>query len=330
MFPLVPMTLGDLFDRTFRLLGRTIGRSSIIALILLAPTALLFSFSLSSLFNSLISLAQGPYDMQAPDMNHLAGIFGSLALMGGTGLLFGLASLAAQLGITYVGCAEFTGKPVTWEESLRKGIGIAFVRAIGVSILMGLAFIAILIVPYLLIIGGLAAESSALAGTGIILLLGALGVVLYLAFKWNFVYQTIVFEDTPVMDSFRRSWDLVAGNWWRVFGIMLLFSILIDFAISLVLTPLTLIVLWDFFTEYFRLLGGIASGESDPQAFLQVFKTLGPGLGILIAADAVLTALVTPLYSVALFFDLRARKGEFPGNQASSSSSIPVPLVPLA
>jgi hypothetical protein len=111
---------------------------------------------------------------------------------------------------------------------------------------------------------------------------------------------------------------------------MLLFSILIDFAISLVLTPLTLIVLWDFFTEYFRLLGGIASGESDPQAFLQVFKTLGPGLGILIAADAVLTALVTPLYSVALFFDLRARKGEFPGNQASSSSSIPVPLVPLA
>ena len=328
-FPLVPMTLGDMFDRTFRLLGRTVGRSAIIALILLAPTALLFSFSLSTFFDSLVGLAQGPYDLRPPDMDQLAPIFGSAALMMLTGILFGLANLAAYLGITYLGCAEFEGRSVTWEEAFRKGVGLPLLRGIGVSLLMALAFGAILLLPYVLIIAGAAADSSGLAGIGIILLLGALVVVLWLTFRWSFTYQTIVFEDTPAMDSFRRSWNLVEGNWWRVFGIMILFGILVDFAINLLLTPLTLIVLWDFFSEYFRLLGGIASGESDPETFLQVFKTLGPGMGILIAADAILTTLVAPLYSVALFFDLRARKGEFGQPRGSVPSVAPAPPTSL-
>lgn len=327
-FPLVPMRLSDLFDRTFRLLGRTVGRSAIIALILLAPTALLFSFSLGSFFDSLVGLAQGPYDLEPPDMNQLAGMFGTLALMVFTGILFGIAQLGAYLGITYLGCAEFSGQSVTWEEALRKGVGLPLLRAIGVSLLMGLAFVALLILPYLLIIGGAVAKSSALGGIGILLMVGALGVVLFLAMRWNFTYQTIVFEGSPVMNSFRRSWDLVEGNWWRVFGIMILFGLMVDFAISLLLTPLTFIVLWDFFSEYFKLLGDISSGESDPKAFLQVFKSMGPGLGFLIAADAILTTLIAPLYSVALYFDLRARRGEF--SQSAGQGESPAAPAPLA
>lgn len=330
MFPLVPMNLGDMFDRTFRLLGRTFGRSAIIALILLAPTALLFSFALGSFFDAVIGLAQGPYDLEPPDLDQLAPMLGSAGLMALSGLLLGLASIAGYLAITYLAYSEFIGNNVTWEEAFRKGIGLSLLRSIGVTLLMGLAFTAVLILPYFLIIGGVAAESSALAGTGIILLFGALGVVVFLVIRWNFIYQAIVLEETTAFDSFRRSWDLVAGNWWRVFGIMLLFSILVDFAISLLLTPLTLIVLWDFFSEYFTLLGGISSGESDPEKFLEVFTSMGPGLGILIAADAILTTIVSPLFSVALYFDLRARKGEFAQSPNAGPSSQVAPLMPQA
>ena len=330
MFPLVPMNLGDMFDRTFRLLGRTFGRSAIIAVILLAPTALLFSFALGSFFSTVIDLAQGPYDLDPPDLDQLAPMLGAVGLMALTGLLLGLASIAGYLAITYLAFSEFIGKNVTWEEAFRKGIGLSLLRSIGVTLLMGLAFGAVLILPYLLIIGGAAADSSALAGTGIILLLGALGVVLFLAFRWNFTYQAVVLEDSTAIGSFRRSWDLVAGNWWRVFGIMFLFSILVDFAVSLLLTPLTLIVLWDFFSEYFALLGGIASGESDPEKFLQVFSSMGPGLGILIAADTILTTIISPLYSVALYFDLRARKGEFEQSPNAGPTSQIAPLMPQA
>lgn len=330
MFPLVPMNLGDMFDRTFRLLGRTFGRSAIIALILLAPTALLFSFALGSFFDAVIGLAQGPYDLEPPDLDQLAPMLGSAGLMALSGLLLGLASIAGYLAITYLAYSEFIGNNVTWEEAFRKGIGLSLLRSIGVTLLMGLAFTAVLILPYFLIIGGVAAESSALAGTGIILLFGALGVVVFLVIRWNFIYQAIVLEETTAFDSFRRSWDLVAGNWWRVFGIMLLFSILVDFAISLLLTPLTLIVLWDFFSEYFTLLGGISSGESDPEKFLEVFTSMGPGLGILIAADAILTTIVSPLFSVALYFDLRARKGEFAQSPSAGPSSQVAPLMPQA
>jgi hypothetical protein len=323
------MTLGDIFDRTFRLLGRTIGRSAIIALILLAPTALLFSFSLGSFFESIAGLVPGSYDHMAPEMDQLAGMFGAIGLITVTGILFGLANLAAYLAITHLACGEFEGKPVTWEEAFRKGVGLPLLRGVGVSVLISLAFGAILIVPYMLIIAGAASDSSGLAGIGIFLLLAAFGIVLFLAFRWNFVLQTIAWEDTRVMDSFRRSWDLVEGNWWRVFGIMILFGLLVDFAISLLLTPLTLIVLWDFFAEYFKLLGGLAAGDSDPQGFLEVLRSLGPSMGILIAADAILTALVAPLYSVALFFDLRARKGEFSQTTGTTQGPAPIPPAPM-
>jgi hypothetical protein len=110
---------------------------------------------------------------------------------------------------------------------------------------------------------------------------------------------------------------------------MILFGLLVDFAISLLLTPLTLIVLWDFFAEYFKLLGGLAAGDSDPQGFLEVLRSLGPSMGILIAADAILTALVAPLYSVALFFDLRARKGEFSQTTGTTQGPAPIPPAPM-
>jgi hypothetical protein len=55
----------------------------------------------------------------------------------------------------------------------------------------------------------------------------ALGLVLivpgvYLIVRWYFVAQVVVAERTGTVPALRRSWELVQGNWWRTFGILVL------------------------------------------------------------------------------------------------------------
>lgn len=47
-------------------------------------------------------------------------------------------------------------------------------------------------------------------------------VAIYFGVRWSFVLQTILIEGSGITESLSRSSNLVEGNWWRVFGIMLL------------------------------------------------------------------------------------------------------------
>ena len=44
---------------------------------------------------------------------------------------------------------------------------------------------------------------------------------IYLLIRWFFVAQCVVIEDKRGFDALARSGQLVRGNWWRVFGIVL-------------------------------------------------------------------------------------------------------------
>lgn len=49
---------------------------------------------------------------------------------------------------------------------------------------------------------------------------------IYLWVRLQFVPQILVLEDVGLVQAFRRSWDLVRGSWWRVFGVdVLVFGI---------------------------------------------------------------------------------------------------------
>lgn len=63
-------------------------------------------------------------------------------------------------------------------------------------------------------------------------LIGAIGLVLliipgiYALVRFAFVSQAVVVERRSVFGAFGRSWQLVAGSWWRVFGIATLLYLL--------------------------------------------------------------------------------------------------------
>jgi hypothetical protein len=89
---------------------------------------------------------------------------------------------------------------------------------------------------------------GSLVGAGLLAGLGiAVGFILlivpglYLLTIWSLVIPVVVLERVPAMDSFGRSRELVRGNGWNVFGVIVmtvLILIAVSIVISLVLTPL--------------------------------------------------------------------------------------------
>ena len=67
-----------------------------------------------------------------------------------------------------------------------------------------------------------------LAIVGIAITVIGIPFVIYLALRWIFVGQSILLEGVGSRDALSRSSDLVRGNWWWVFGIMFVVSIIIS------------------------------------------------------------------------------------------------------
>ncbi len=330
--PMTPMSLGDMFDALFKLLGRTALRNLILAAILILPAALISIYGFEVFFSSLAEFLGARADGRVPGTAEMARLFGAMGTYLLVILLLLLAYLAAALGATIVACSEINGQAITWQEALRRVFSVSLARTWGQSLLVFLALVGIILVAYLVLIAAVVADSSAMKGIGIIALLLAICTAVYFWVRWIFALPAIAWEDAGVMQSFRRSSFLVKGWWWRTFGIALLLYLIAQFAITLVTTPLSFVALWGFFKNYFALLGSMSGGQSDPDIVYQLFDSLGVGLGILIYISYILTAMVVPLFVAIMYFDLRARKGEFvqssppqplPGEEAGSSNGNP-------
>jgi hypothetical protein len=61
------------------------------------------------------------------------------------------------------------------------------------------------------------------------------GVYFYVAF--SLATPALVLEQTSVTRSLRRSWDLVKGSWWRVFGIVLLAGFIASLVNGIITVP---------------------------------------------------------------------------------------------
>jgi hypothetical protein len=65
--------------------------------------------------------------------------------------------------------------------------------------------------------------------------------------------------------------------------------------------------MWDFYKEYFTLLGK-TGGNIDPQSLAQLENSVGPGIAIGSGISALLSLLITPVFTVVMYYDLCARE----------------------
>jgi hypothetical protein len=118
------------------------------------------------------------------------------------------------------------------------------------------------------------------------------GVFLYVA--WSLAPPALMLERVGIITALRRSWTLVLGSWWRVFGILALATLIATFVGQAVATP-------------FALLGALLDGlGTAPADEIPLATLLLSSLGTLVAG--VITLPFTAGVTALLYVDLRMRR----------------------
>jgi hypothetical protein len=175
---------------------------------------------------------------------------------------------------------------------------------IGAVLLFGLAIIGIWIVAIIVImiaavIGKISQWLGVLLPAGILILI-CLSAIIYLSIIWNFMFQAALVEGCGPTAALSRSKTLVKQSWWRVFGIILLFYVIVAAIMIILYAPaITGYITWALsrFTT-----GDITAATSQPPTSTLILLTIGALIGNIIA---------TPLFATGqtlLYFDLRVRK----------------------
>jgi hypothetical protein len=312
---ITPMSVGDIFDKIIKLIGKTGLRNLIIAFIIVAPATVVFTYGIDTLLSTVLGIVREHGTIEKANPESLSALGGGFIVLSVSLLLFGLATLAGTLGITVVACGEMTGRSLAWNEALAMTFDMRLLYVFGQAILQYLAIASLLTIPFLVIVMAGIAQMVAVGVLGGFLFVPAIFFSIFLAVRWAFTLPVIACEGAGVIESFKRSWYLVGGIWWRTFGVLILLTLVAQFAISIITTPISLLVLWDFFAQYFNILSSLGTSDPDPSVFLDLFdSSFGIGIGIMSCLSTVLSLLVTPLATAVMYFDLRARKGEFTGS----------------
>lgn len=115
-----------------------------------------------------------------------------------------------------------------WRESrsqLPRLFALTLLLGVGTALLVGL-----LLLPAIL------AGSVGLAVLGGF---AAFGLVLWLWIKFSLASPALMLEKATLGKAFSRSWKLVKGSWWRIFGITFLTSLITSFVAGVIVLPLT-------------------------------------------------------------------------------------------
>jgi hypothetical protein len=285
--PLRPLGVGEILDGAVSYIrrnpGATLGLSAVVAVVtqtLAVVLQLLLLRNVTSVTDvsdpaSVIGLAVG---------GGLVGLLTAALTVLATAVLTGLL-------ITVLGEAVL-GRTLAWSGAWARVRG----RVPG---LVGLALLVLLVLCGILLIALLPGILAAVAGeTGVTLALIVLGVLaggavaIWIGVSWSLAAPAYVLESLGVVDALRRSWRLVRGQWWRVFGISLLGGLIATVVSAILTVPFSF--------------GGALLTSGDPLNPLPV--VLG-GIGGVIAAT--LTQPFSAGISGLLYIDRRIRREAF-------------------
>lgn len=270
-----PLGLGEVLDDIFRVYRRHFGLLCGIALLLSLPSLILELASGSADQFGYIASALGNIANPAALVGAPPPPTPNLALLGLTYLVF-LVLVPFTVGaISRAGIDLVLGDPVTVRSALT-GVARRYLP------LMGLAAIFVAISPLAL----------------------CFPVLIWLVVRWVVAVPALLAEGIGPVRALDRSWTLTRGNWWRIFGILVVMYLLqsaVSGALGVFAFPL-----------------GIA---------IPFIPDLVRG-GIILTVSTLASALVLPilyLCIVLLYFDLRIRHESFDLDQLARQAAQPQP-----
>ena len=279
-----PMTLADVLDGMFRLFLSNWRTYAVAVGLVVIPQSFL-SAMLAHQMGMSTGLLEQLSNPAAAEATFQAGP--ELWALGAIGGLTILVALFVTPYVNGVACriagSAYEGDTPQPGEVLRFGLG-RYWSLLGATVLLGLIALAVLAVPSgLLIAGGVTGNNGFLAAGGLLMVV-ALPLVIWFMVRLTLAYPAIVMERLGAVAALRRSYGLVAGRWWRVFGTLLLAQIITGIVSQIAAVP---------FSIPGQLFGGVIAV-------------------ILVALGTVLASIVTtPLAANAqtlLYFDGRVRR----------------------
>ncbi len=318
--PLRPLGLGEILDGAFQAIRtnpRTMLGVSALVMIVVTGLGMVPQFYL---FQSLRRLGQTSETAAFEDVaGPLLTSLGGLAI---TSLIKVLATtVLSALLVVAVGEAVI-GRRID-PRALWARVRPRVLAVLGVSLLS-------LLIPGAAGLAGLVAVVAAVAGadaagqpTGVVVLIGFLFgtatavLVVWLAMQLALAGPALLLEQIGVGAALRRSWRLVRGSWWRVFGVLLLTSIIAGLGAGIVAVP---------FSQGGSLLA--TSGDPDAAATLRVLLgTVLGGIGEIVGGTVMtpFSAAVTSL----LYIDRRMRSEGLDIELSRAAAQPPPPTPPL-
>jgi hypothetical protein len=311
VIPLRPLGVGEILDGAISYIraspGVTLGLSAVVITLtqlIQVPVQYLY-------LDSLAHVTSGPAE---PTLDKVAGVIGGGLTSGVIGGFVTFIAVTLLTGMLIVVLSRAVlGRRATAADAWA-AVKPRLPGLLGVTFLTGLALGACFLVGFLpLVLGVLAdAPGGLLALLGLVFIPAALCVALWLGVSWSMVAPAYVLEGIPAMAAFGRSMRLVRGQWWRVFGILLL-GVVISGAISVaVALP-------------FSLAGGLLAGLSGAGA-----GTGSTALVLVVSSiGAIVASTITSPFSAGvtglLYFDQRIRREALDLELARAAAQPPPP-----
>ncbi|TMR07890.1 hypothetical protein ETD86_50090, partial [Nonomuraea turkmeniaca] len=243
IIPLRPLGLGDILDGTIKLIRSNpkavLGLSAVAALLAAVPLAIGQAFVLNAMGTALTDPTTPP--------DQITSVYGIAAQYGGSlisyAVQFVVVTLLTGVLTRILGRAVFGGNITAGEAwQLVKGRVPALFGVVGLMAVIML----VPMVVFVLLIVAISMSSTGEGAIGLVIGLTILFIIVYVVYylffwtRFAFASPAVVLEGKGPIQAMRRSWHLVSGDFWRVFGILLLTSLLVGLLGAVVSVPFTI------------------------------------------------------------------------------------------
>lgn len=327
-----PMTLGDMFEKTFTLIGRTFVRNLIVGAIFLIVPIILMTSAMRHFFMAISQVnALGGNETLGSGLQGALEMIRLMSIFWATIILLAVCTLLAEIVVCIIVSKEFKSEHIdvgaalgdTFDKKWLYGIGQILLKD---AILIGGAAVGGIAVAILAAVVASVSEGAEafFVAVMVVVIIAMMVALIFFAIKWYFSLAAVAVDGLGPTESLRKSWQLVKGYWWRTLGILILFWILSQFVISIISLPITFASMWGFYKHFFTMLGN-TNGQLDMDAFRELQRSLGPAIGLGSGVSSLLTLLISPVYTVVMYYDLRARKNDFPIPEVPAAAQITPP-----
>ncbi|MGP3981903.1 hypothetical protein [Streptomyces sp. KR80] len=306
MIPLRPLSLGDLLNGAFSVLGRywapvfgfTAAILGLLALVVAAVGAAAYA-SVADTLSVVLDPLTPSADPVEPSRSQLIAVLTAFGVVLPVWALAGLLAMSAlQAAYPAIVSQAVLGRPITIGETWRQARP-RLLSVLGAQLLTGLflAPVMLLMVLPVMLMPVVAEPLIAMVTImAIFFLTVPLGMFVYI--RLSLAPTAAALEKQSPVAALRRSWGLVAGSWWRVFGITVLASLIASAVSQFVQMP-------------FAMAGMFSVPLADVGPEGPSFAVLGGVMGLALLGALLGTALTIPfghIVTALLYVDLRIRR----------------------